>query len=257
MLQELKAVLKLQEIDMQMIRLMDLKKKLIQRVEKIKSMKKEMQEQLAIKSEQIEHLKKMIKLYEERVEEIKAKIKQLEMKQGIVKKVEEFNSLTQEIAASERERQEIEIQVTAQLDQLVLLEEEMGSISSNLASADQENTMVEEEIFERIGQINKEGQELFVQRDQLKNEVSRNLLAIYQRLLRNKKDRVIVPIENRACSGCHIILTPQHENIVRKGDKLVFCEYCSRLHYWEEAQVGLQDSGATKVRRKKQISVNS
>ena len=59
------------------------------------------------------------------------------------------------------------------------------------------------------------------------------LLQIYERLLRNKKDRVIVPIENRTCSGCHIALTAQHENLVRKGENLVFCEHCSRIHYWQ------------------------
>ena len=64
---------------------------------------------------------------------------------------------------------------------------------------------------------------------------SRNL-HIYERLLRNKKDRVVVPIENRTCSGCHIVLTAQHENLVRKGENLVFCEHCSRIHYWQESE---------------------
>ena len=67
---------------------------------------------------------------------------------------------------------------------------------------------------------------------------------IYERLLRNKKDRVIVPIENRTCSGCHIVLTAQHENIVRKGENLVFCEHCSRIHYWQESEA-LEGTAAT------------
>ena len=62
------------------------------------------------------------------------------------------------------------------------------------------------------------------------------VFRIYERLLRNKKDRVVVPIENRCCSGCHIMLTAQHENLVRKGESLVFCEHCSRIHYWQESQ---------------------
>lgn len=54
-------------------------------------------------------------------------------------------------------------------------------------------------------------------------------------LLNNKKDRVVVPLENRVCNGCHISLTAQDENLVRKGEKLIFCEHCSRILYLPES----------------------
>jgi predicted nucleic acid-binding Zn-ribbon protein len=73
--------------------------------------------------------------------------------------------------------------------------------------------------------------------------------------LNNKKDRVVVPIENRTCSGCHIALTAQHENLVRKGERLVFCEHCSRLHYWQESQVLEGTAVATKKRRRRLAGV--
>ena len=79
----------------------------------------------------------------------------------------------------------------------------------------------------------KKAHSLKTERDALAKLQIAKLLQIYERLLRNKKDRVIVPIENRTCSGCHIALTAQHENLVRKGENLVFCEHCSRIHYWQ------------------------
>ena len=78
-------------------------------------------------------------------------------------------------------------------------------------------------------------------------------LHIYERLLRNKKDRVIVPIENRTCSGCHIALTAQHENIVRKGENIVFCEHCSRIHYWQEAEE-LEGTVVSTKRRRRRVA---
>jgi uncharacterized protein len=68
--------------------------------------------------------------------------------------------------------------------------------------------------------------------------------------LYNKKDRVVVPIENRTCGGCHIVLTPQHENLVRRGERPVFCEHCSRLHFWKEEVVDEGTSGTKRRRRK-------
>ncbi len=32
------------------------------------------------------------------------------------------------------------------------------------------------------------------------------------------------------------MLTAQDENLVRKGERLVFCEHCSRIHYWQESE---------------------
>ena len=81
-------------------------------------------------------------------------------------------------------------------------------------------------------------------------------MKVYERLLRNKKDRVVVPIENRTCSGCHIVLTAQHENLVRKGERLVFCEHCSRILYWQDGaavELGEEETG-TKRRRRRAVN---
>jgi predicted nucleic acid-binding Zn-ribbon protein len=103
--------------------------------------------------------------------------------------------------------------------------------------------------------INREGSELKAGRDLLAQGADPEILRIYERLLQNKKDRVVVPIENRTCSGCHITLTAQHENLVRKGERLVFCEHCSRIHYWQESEELEGTTLATKKRRRRLASV--
>ena len=89
------------------------------------------------------------------------------------------------------------------------------------------------------------------QRDELVSKADPEVFQIYERLLGNKKDRVVVPIENRCCSGCHIMLTAQDENLVRKGERLVFCEHCSRIHYWQESEALEGTAVATKQRRRR------
>jgi hypothetical protein len=39
--------------------------------------------------------------------------------------------------------------------------------------------------------------------------------------------------------------------LVRKGENLVFCEHCSRLHYWQESEAVEGTSVATKRRRRR------
>ncbi len=94
-----------------------------------------------------------------------------------------------------------------------------------------------------------------MQREELKDQAEEDVLRIYERLFQNKRDRVVVPIENRCCSGCHIMVTAQDENLVRKGERLIFCEHCSRIHYWQESQALEGSSVASKPRRRRSTKV--
>lgn len=255
MLQELKVVLDIQELDMKMIRLMRLKKERLKELGHIDSLRQELQKQQEDKQNEIAELSRTIGTQEIKISEIKERIKKLETKQNTVKKVDEFNALTQEMTSSERERIATE-QITSDLiDKRNLEEEILAKIKESLTQSEESSRNLENEIRESIRLINQEGSELKVSRDALAKTADTEVMRVYQRLLNNKKDRVVVPIENRACSGCHIALTAQHENVVRKGERLIFCEHCSRIHYWQESEVIEGTAVATKRRRRRAASV--
>jgi len=255
MLQSLKVILDIQEFDMKMIRLMRLKKERMKELEHIDSLRQELQKQQSEKQEEIAELSRTISAQEIKIGEIKEKIKKLETKQNTVKKVDEFNALTQEMTSSERERIATE-QITSDLiDKRNLEEEILEKIKESLKQSEESSHTLENEIRESIRLINQEGKELKTGRDSLAHTADPEVMRIYERLLNNKKDRVVVPIENRNCSGCHISLTAQHENIVRKGERLVFCEHCSRIHYWQESEEIEGTAVATKRRRRRLAGV--
>lgn len=255
MLQSLKVVLDIQELDMKMIRLMRLKKERLKELEHIDSLRQELHKQQAEKQQEISELSRGIATQEAKIADIKERIKKLEAKQNTVKKVDEFNALTQEMTSSERERIATE-QITSDLiDKRNLEEEILGKIKESLVQSEESSRNLENEIKESIRLINREGSELKSSRDVLAKTGEPEVMRIYERLLNNKKDRVVVPIENRACSGCHIALTAQHENIVRKGERLTFCEHCSRIHYWQESEVIEGTAVATKRRRRRAANV--
>ena len=195
-------------------------------------------------------------MYEQKIAEHKERIKKLEGQQTAIKKIEEFNAITKEISTLEREKGSFEQTLCNLVDKKNAEEEMYDKTKRALEESDQSNKTLEEEIREIIQEINKEGSCLKNQRDELVKDADPQTFAIYERLLRNKKDRVIVPIENRICAGCHVALTAQHENLVRKGEKLVFCEHCSRIHYIgraaEEpvAELTAEASGTKRRRRR-------
>lgn len=256
MQESLRPILDIQELDIKMIRLMRLKRQRMKELEQIESLKKELLEQLNTKGAEVTLINENVASLEKKVSSLNEKIKTLESKQSSIKKVDEFNALTQEMTASEKEKIALEQQISNLVDKRVSEEEILEKISVSLKASENNSKELEGEIKHSIDKINEEGHALRQERDEIVKEADKDTLKIYERLLKNKKDRVVVPIENRTCSGCHIALTAQHENLVRKGKNLVFCEHCSRIHYWQESEA-LEGTAATTTKRRRRKALSS
>lgn len=251
MFKALILILDIQELDMKMIQLMRLKHERQRDLDNINSVKEDLRQKTANKEEEISELKKMIRLIEGEVTDIKAKLKKLEGQQAAIKKVEEFNALSHEMSQADRERVLKEQRLSDLYDKQAVEEDALKAINESLNTTIESSKVLEAEIHESIARINEEGKVLKAERDQMVLKADPEVFRIYERLLRNKRDRVVVPIENRCCSGCHIMLTAQDENLVRKGERIVFCEHCSRIHYWQESQALEGTTVATKPRRRR------
>lgn len=250
MLKALKPILDIQELDIKMIRLMRLKKERQKELDNLNKIKFDLNHQTTLKENEIIELKKNIRMIEGEVKDVVENIKKLEARQTTIKKIEEFNALTHEMGAAEKEKHAKEQRLSDMYDKLSAEEDLLKSLKQTLEQTTENSRALETEILESIKQINDEGIVLKADRDKMVEHADVEVFRVYERLLRNKKDRVIVPIENRCCSGCHIMLTAQDENLVRKGERLIFCEHCSRIHYWQESQALEGTSVATKRRRR-------
>lgn len=251
----LKVILDIQELDIQMIRLMRLKRERQGELERIRSLRDDLHHQVVLKESEVIDLKKQIRLSEVDVQELTAKAQKLENQQNAVKKVEEFNALTHEIAALEREKAAKEQRLSDLYDRQAAEEDLLKNLKSTYETTKTGGAQLEKEILSSVEAINEEGSQIKVKRDALQVHADPEIMRIYEKLLKNKRDRVVVPIENRCCSGCHILVTAQHENLVRKGEKLVFCEHCSRIHFWQEHLGEVQEEKGGRRRRRTSAKV--
>ncbi len=254
MLDVLMPILEIQELDIKMIRLMRIKRERLKELEQIEALRKELHQQYKDKELEIDEINKNIRNLEAKLSDVTEKLKKLETQQMNVKKVEEFNALTQEMTTAERERVSVEQKIADLTERRTGEEELLEKIRQSMNSSEESSLALEKEIQASIALVNEEGSQLKIQRDALAATANSDILHIYERLLRNKKDRVIVPIENRTCTGCHIALTAQHENLIRKGENLTFCEHCSRIHYWQESEALEGSAMATKRRRRRMVN---
>lgn len=251
----LTKILEIQERDMQMIQLMKLKHERQKEIENINAVKSDLSAQVNFKDSEIIELKKNIRLVEGELSEILVKFKKLEERQNNIKKIEEITALSHELAHVDRDRAAKELRISDLHEKLQAETDLLKGLKDVLNSTTTSSQVLETEIVESIKKINEEGQAIKHDRDQLVAEADPEIFQVYERLLRNKKDRVVVAIENRCCSGCHIMLTAQDENMVRRGERLIFCEHCSRIHYWPESEALEGATAVTKTRRKRATKV--
>lgn len=250
----LTTILELQEPDMKMLQLMHVKRDYQKQLLKLSNEEHALTQKVETKQNDILELKKAIRLAEGDLAEITAKYKKLEAQQHSIKKVEEFNALNHEMSQVERERVSKDQRLNEAYEKVALEEEGLQLLQKSLENAIETSKALKAEIAEHIKSINKEGRELKAMRDKLVLLADPEILHIYERLLQNKQDRVVVPIEDRCCSGCHIMLTAQDENMVRKGEHIVYCEHCSRILFWQESE-GLEGTTvATKQRRRRKAA---
>jgi predicted nucleic acid-binding Zn-ribbon protein len=255
MFRALVVILEIQKYDMEMIQLWRLKNQRQAELQNIYNIQADLEKQVLIQNSQITEMKMLIRLMEGDLAEVQAKIKKLEAQQNSVKKLDEFNALTHESAQADKERIQKEAKLSELMEKLAAEEEALKTLNQTLDTTKESSKALEEEIVESIKRINEEGHVLKQKRDELVKDADPEVFKIYERLLRNKRDQVVVPIENRACSGCHIMLTAQDENLVRKGERLVFCEHCSRIHYWQDSQAIEGTTAQTKQRRRRTTKV--
>jgi hypothetical protein len=72
------------------------------------------------------------------------------------------------------------------------------------------------------------------ERDALAGSFASRVLEPYERLRKSRPGAAVVPLKGLQCSGCHMSVSQNVINEIRRGQKLIPCDYCSRIVYLEE-----------------------
>jgi predicted nucleic acid-binding Zn-ribbon protein len=73
--------------------------------------------------------------------------------------------------------------------------------------------------------------ELASARAKIVAELTREAVALFEHVSRARKGHAMAEARDHMCTACHVRLRPQVFNDVRRGDRLVQCESCTRILY--------------------------
>jgi predicted nucleic acid-binding Zn-ribbon protein len=80
----------------------------------------------------------------------------------------------------------------------------------------------------------KELDELQRDRDEKVPHIPKDLLNQYEKIKKGRDGIGIVAIRNNACQGCYMELPPQVISETKLDQRLITCENCNRILYFDE-----------------------
>lgn len=173
-----------------------------------------------------------IKMAELEIESFREKIRKYREQQMQLKNNQEFRAMEKEIAGVEKSIRGTEDRMLEIMESVDAAAQEVKTREETLKG---EEVGVKAEIAAidtRAGDIKTALEKAVQDRARLASEVDPERLSQYDRMFKNKRDKVLVAVEdNGTCGGCHMKLPPYICHSARKQADVVACGYCGRMLY--------------------------
>jgi len=178
---------------------------------------------------------RMTKLRRQQERELEEVTDQLKKRQGRlfeIKTNQEYSAVLKEIEGLKHKVSVLEEAILVLLDQIEVelkaRAEEEQRVRSSEAEALRDTKRKEAELRQLRGRLS----ELQGAREGRSKNVESSLLQQYLRLIKSRAGLAVAPARDGSCEGCHVALTPQLYNEVRRNEEILTCERCGRILYW-------------------------
>jgi predicted nucleic acid-binding Zn-ribbon protein len=193
------------------------------------------------KSQEYERAKNAETEFRAALADAEAKREKAEKHMESISTQREYEALDKEIKDAAGREQEFRNKLQREVRIVTDLDEEIKQNQALIEQQEQEVEQRRKDIEAEIASKEAEMKELSEREKELAADLDPDVLFKFERIIRNKMGKGIVAIKSGVCMGCHMILPAQFANTVRNGEEIVFCPYCSRILFYEEAETEEED----------------
>ncbi len=173
------------------------------------------------------------KTLELELDSVKGQIAKYKTQQLNVKNNDEFRAFENQIVMCRKEIEKLENREVELFEEAEKIKAAIVSFSEKLNSAKDRVEAEKEALERRLATTTEDIKRMQEKRIKMIEDIDKNALRVYTRIMNNKKDYAVVSVERDTCGGCHMKLTPQTIHDARSCQKLVTCGYCGRILYWD------------------------
>jgi predicted nucleic acid-binding Zn-ribbon protein len=164
-----------------------------------------------------------------------AHVKKLQGQLFQVKTNREYTAMQHEIDTLKADNSLLEEAMLKLFDDLDLATKERQQEHQRLALEEERLRNERARIERALTEIREKLDQLERQRQSVTPEIPPKTLTAYERVLELREGLALVPLVDNSCGGCYRRLPPQVINEVFLKAKLVSCEQCNRILYFDEA----------------------
>jgi len=233
MKEQIKNLLELQDIDLQIEALLQKEKEIPKQKEKLQIQEKKLRQE--IEDSEKTHKKLVLdqRECERQIAQLQEQIKKYNNQLQGVKKNEEYQALLKEIDEIKKQiglKEEEQIKIMLQMDEANLF---FLEAKKRIETEIQQLKKQEEQIDKELQEVIQERKGLEQKRLEAQKSVSPELLSHYLRVKQRKKTGpVVVPLKDEICSGCFMQILPQVVNEIMASEKIHTCRHCGRILYY-------------------------
>ncbi len=147
----------------------------------------------------------------------------------------EYEILDKEINKIKEEEETLRKDLLTEEKRLAELEDRLRSQESLIADTEKDVNEAKSSLDKELGGYKAQLTSLEAQEKEMSEGIDSETIIKFQRIIK-RNSKGIVAVKGTVCDGCHMILPAQFANEVRKGEKILFCPYCSRILYYEDTE---------------------
>jgi predicted nucleic acid-binding Zn-ribbon protein len=234
-IEQLKLLIELQEMDSSILLINEKKESLPHKLEYSKAALKETSNAFQKVSKKYDDLNKIKKNKDLGLEEIQDKINKLRSRGSEIKTNKEYEAHLKEIEGFEKNKYKIEDEILSAMEDIENFSREMKEEEIKLKKADNDFKQHEKELEEESKKLDSEIEMCMAKRKEFVERIDDEIYSQYMNLLKRLGDMAVVPTKNEVCLGCNTNIPPQLYNDIKKNDDLYTCYYCKRFLYFKEA----------------------
>jgi uncharacterized protein len=226
---KLRYLYALQQIDLKLDELEELKGDLPQLVNELKSKVDSLKKSLQELETQIKSNKIKSEEADTEILDLTEKIEKYKKQQYQVKNNKQYDALTREIENSQKKIEQLNKDIDLFDGNFANAKEELQRIKEELALSAAELNEKQEELDTVSKENEEEELSLQHQREKIIARIKKDDRQLYERIRKAKNGNAIVPVKRNACSGCFNSVPPQKMLELRQNEKLFTCEHCGRI----------------------------
>lgn len=229
---DLELLLKLQVIDYDIGELERSKEYLPDMMGNLKHEISDAQTKLDAVTSELEEAKIRQKNLELEVSSKEAELQKFQQQMMSIKTNKEYDALVGQIDSVKESISSSETELIELIDRIAELEKLMVEYREKVSHVEENNNKQLQILQDKIANIGNTMSGKMTYRTEVSSAIPKPILTIYERVRKGKGGTVVVVVKRRACGACYKALTPKKVQEIKKGDRILTCDNCGRIMFW-------------------------